>query len=367
MAEDSSPHETLTRIGWAVGVAIAVISGVGLGLAMNNLWLGAACGLVLGAALPLAIAVPLKKRLRALAPERELRARRMLVIGESLIDRVGESGAEVPGGSPANVALTLGRLGVRPRLLTVLGRDAAGDAIRNRLVTSGVFVDAVAAERTSSSTAFLTANGDARYDFDITWDLEGAEDDALIDHIHTGSLGSYIEPGAEDVARIIAGYRGRASISYDPNIRASLISDASAVRARVEGFVAQADIVTLSEDDAAWLDGQNSIVDRWHSDGVPLVILMRGDQGARVFFGGQSIDVPAVRTRVVDTVGAGDSFTGAVLAEMHRRDLLGARTKIQAASLNDIEEIVRFAVRVAALTVSRQGADPPRRGEIDAS
>ena len=161
-------------------------------------------------------------------------APRVVVIGESLVDIVHRAGGavdEAPGGSPANVALTLGRLGRAPTLVTRLADDDRGRRVRRWLEHSGVTVDAVAAPRTSTATALLDASGAATYTFDLEWDLGDdvarlAEDVlASADLVHVGSVGAFLEPGAGQVAALVRAVHGRAIVTYDPNIRPSLVSD----------------------------------------------------------------------------------------------------------------------------------------------
>ncbi|WP_417374423.1 PfkB family carbohydrate kinase, partial [Glutamicibacter protophormiae] len=133
---------------------------------------------------------------------------RVLVIGEALIDivrRVAGPADEHVGGSPANVALGLGRLGVPVRLRTALGADARGERIAQHLVSSGVDVDPASwrLNRTSTATAQLAGNGAAVYAFDIDWRLDEPVElgDARV--VHVGSIGCYMEPGASQVLHFI--------------------------------------------------------------------------------------------------------------------------------------------------------------------
>jgi fructokinase len=148
---------------------------------------------------------------------------RALVVGEALVDAVrrpdGET-AEHPGGSPANVAIGLGRLGRRVDLLTWLGDDAHGDLVRAHLTGSDVHVltGDRAPERTAVATAHLDAAGVATYDFDLTWDIPAtfAEDAGNPLVVHTGSIAAVLEPGGPAVARLVEERRAVATITYAP-------------------------------------------------------------------------------------------------------------------------------------------------------
>lgn len=161
----------------------------------------------------------------------------ILVIGEALIDavttRAGET-REHPGGSPMNVAIGLGRLGDHVTLLTSLGADTSGDIIRAHLAASHVALAApeVHAPATSIAHAHVSADGAAEYTFDITWDIPAVTLPARI--VHTGSLATALEPGRTVVQELIRRYRPHALITYDPNIRPSLMETPESDRSGIE-------------------------------------------------------------------------------------------------------------------------------------
>ena len=157
-----------------------------------------------------------------------------VVVGEALVDLVGQRGGRTlaahPGGSPANVALGLARLGVPVLLKTRLGRDAFGDMVRAHLEASGVQVDAGADgdAKTTLAIAMLAA-GIASYDFRIDWDIEALAPLPVETRcLHTGSLATVLAPGSEHVIDLVEREheRGRVTISYDPNVRPALLGDA---------------------------------------------------------------------------------------------------------------------------------------------
>jgi fructokinase len=304
-------------------------------------------------------------------------APQVVVIGESLVDIVHRAGGavdEAPGGSPANVALTLGRLGRAPILVTRLADDDRGRRVRRWLEDSGVAVDAVAAPRTSTATARLDASGAASYAFDLEWDLgEGAARLAggvlaSADLVHVGSVGAVIEPGAGQVAALVRAVHGGAVITYDPNIRPSLVRDPQAVRARVAELIGLADVVKASDEDVRWLQPGRDVLDvarEWVIDGPGLVVITRGADGAVAVTAESEVVVPAVTTEVVDTVGAGDTFMGALIDGLLARTASpGARAPGGGIHPDELEALLRRSAAAAAITVSRPGADPPRREEL---
>jgi fructokinase len=304
-------------------------------------------------------------------------APRVVVVGESLVDIVHRAGGavdEAPGGSPANVALTLGRLGRAPILVTRLADDDSGRRVRGWLAASGVTVDAVAAPRTSTATALLDTSGAATYTFDLEWDLGDdvarlAEDVfASTDLVHVGSVGAFLEPGAGQVAALVRAAHGHAIVTYDPNIRPSLVRDAQAVRARVAELIGIADVVKASDEDLRWLHPGREAIEvarEWVVGGPALVVITRGADGAIAVTADGEVAVTAVSTDVVDTVGAGDTFMGALIDGLLAREAgLGLRAPGGGIRPGELEALLRRSAEAAAITVSRPGADPPRREEL---
>jgi len=300
--------------------------------------------------------------------------RRVLVVGEALVDlvqRADGSRHEAPGGSPANVALTLGRLGRHPQLLTSLGDDARGLGVRTWLENSAVLVTASAAGSTSTATAVLDSTGAATYEFDLAW----AVDVSLAgpaDVLHVGSIATVIEPGASDVLRLVEERRESATITFDPNIRPALIDDAGAARARVEQLVGLADVVKVSDEDLRWLRPDQSLSEAaadWLALGPAAVVVTLGGEGAFALTVAGRVSILAPLVTVVDTVGAGDTFMGALIDGLVDADVAGAdrRAALRELPLGVLERIMRRSADAAAITVSRPGADPPTREQLPAA
>jgi fructokinase len=300
-----------------------------------------------------------------------------LVVGEALIDVVhGPDGsvAEHPGGSPANVALGLGRLGRDVHLLTWFGADAHGALLRRHLEASGVTVvpGSESAERTSVAVAHVDADGVASYEFDLSWhvpDRWTAPSGAPV-VVHTGSIAAVLEPGGPDVARILEAHRATATVTYDPNLRPSLMPPPATTRRAVEDLLQISDVVKVSDEDLAWLEpgsGPTEVAQRWAAAGPALVVVTRGGEGATaVTADGRVIDVAAPRVTVADTVGAGDSFMGGLIDGLWAVGLLGAgkRQALREADETVLRAVLTRCAEIAAITVSRPGANPPTAGEI---
>ncbi|MFJ8312959.1 MULTISPECIES: carbohydrate kinase [unclassified Streptomyces] len=312
--------------------------------------------------------------------------RPVLVIGEALVDVLvppGGGRTARPGGSPANVALGLGRLGHRVRLATRIGDDPLGKEIHARLAGSGVALTdgSVTDGATSTATARLDAGGSATYDFDIRWD---PVPDAVLpaftgvpNHLHTGSVAATLRPGADLVLAAVREARGPATVSYDPNLRPALLGSPAAERSRVEQLVSLSDVVKASDEDLAWLYPGRAPADvarEWATGGPALVVLTLGGDGAHAYWRRGHVEVPGRRVDVVDTVGAGDAFMAGLLSGLMVRGLLGAghgpghgeraRRTLDRATAGplpapELTAALSLAAGVAALTCTREGADPP--------
>ncbi|MBO9522695.1 MAG: carbohydrate kinase [Nocardioidaceae bacterium] len=289
----------------------------------------------------------------------------ILVIGESLVDVVG--GEAVPGGSLANVAVALARLGADVRLLTGYGGDEHGRLLDEHLRGSGVgfAADPHVLPRTSTAVATLDESGAASYVFELDGTLPALDPGLAPAHVHVGSIGALLEPGADLVASSVERLRATATISYDLNVRPSAVPvDAD----RIEALAARADLVKASDEDLlAWRPGSTveDSVAHLLSAGVAAVVLTLGSAGARCVTPAGTVDVPAERVAVVDTIGAGDTFAAATLDGLRLRGLLGNRDTLRALPLDLWSAVLRRAGRAAAITVSRHGADPPTAAELD--
>ncbi|MEU0202417.1 MULTISPECIES: carbohydrate kinase [unclassified Streptomyces] len=307
---------------------------------------------------------------------------RITVLGECVADGFTEPAPApdelalrvLPGGGPANTAVALARLGTPARFLARLSGDVFGRLFRARLAASGVDLSHAveAAEPSTLAVAELDAQGQAAFSFHAQatadWQWTSAElagvDLAGTACVHTGSLALVREPGAAVVEDFLAAAAPRASISIDPNVRPLLVRP-EVYRARLAHWCDLADVLRLSEDDLELLlpgTPPEQACDTWHAAGTRLVVITRGAAGALASLDGERVQVPAVATPVVDTVGAGDSFTAGLLHHLGTHGLLGGR--LTDLRLADVEAACRFAVRVAALTCSVAGPNPPWQDQL---
>ncbi|MFJ1973891.1 carbohydrate kinase [Streptomyces sp. NPDC087903] len=308
--------------------------------------------------------------------------RRITVLGECVADAFAEPASDLnelalrvlPGGGPANTAVALARLGTSARFLARLSGDVFGRLFRAHLEASGVDLSyAVAAGESSTlAVAELDATGQAAFSFhaqntaDWQWTPEELARVDLSETacVHTGSLALVREPGGAVVEEFLAAAAPRTTVSIDPNVRPLLVRP-EVYRARLAHWCALADILRLSEDDLELLlpgTPPEQACDTWHAAGVRLVVITLGADGALASLDGERLRVPAVATQVVDTVGAGDSFTAGLLHHLGARGLLGGR--LAGLRLDEVAEACRFGTRVAALTCSVAGPNPPWRNQL---
>jgi fructokinase len=293
----------------------------------------------------------------------------VLVVGESLIDivqRPDGSTVEHAGGSAANVAVALARLGRPVQFLTAYGDDERGAVLARHLNQSavGLVGDPHSLERTATALATIAANGSASYTFDIEWRLNPLPDVSAV-VVHVCSIGAVLEPGASDVRRLLEAVRPHATVSYDVNARPAVTGSGPEVLRAVEDVAALADLVKASDEDlAALYPGVpfEQAVERLLGLGPSAIVVTRGHRGAVWFGDGVRVEAHAAEAEVADTIGAGDTFGAATLDALWDLDALGGRLIVL--SKHDIEGVLRHAARAAAVTVSRPGADPPYRHEL---
>lgn len=291
----------------------------------------------------------------------------VLVVGEALVDLIERDGSvvELPGGSAANTAIALARLGRDVTLSTALGDDARGRALREWLAGAGVGLQAAPIDRTATAAATLAADGSASYAFDIDWRVHPERREAAV--IHTGSLAAVLEPGASAVEDLLDRCRDDALLSIDPNIRRSLVADDE--RRRLLGLVEKADIVKLSDEDLDWLSPGRPVADaanQWLAGRAGIVVVTRAERGLLGFTRDGEVDVAAAPVTVVDTVGAGDTVSAALLDGLLSIPAVAerGRTGLRELRTCDLLPLLERCARAAAITVGRAGANPPTADEV---
>ena len=295
-------------------------------------------------------------------------------IGEILIDLTQSGLTEQgiprfdanPGGAPANLAVAASRLGAKSAYIGRVGRDSFGDFLRrtleeNDVDVSGMSVDPV--QHTTLAVVSLDPSGERSFSFyrDPSADVNLRFTDvpaALLENtkiLHFGSVSLTAEPsrGATIQAAETAKAKG-ALVSYDPNYRASLWADEKTAVEQMLAPLKLVDILKVSDEELPLLTGTSDLEQgsaQLAANGIRLVLVTLGPDGAFYRFGEKTGKVPGVKVKVGDTNGAGDTFFGAALSRLVKEDL-------DTLTAQRLEEILSFANKAAAITTSRHGAIP---------
>jgi fructokinase len=287
----------------------------------------------------------------------------VLVIGEALVDIVDTPGGrgEHVGGSPANVALGLGRRGVGVALLTQFGDDERGRTIAQHLSHSGVDVLAESVTRGPTSTAWarLAPDGQAEYDFDVSWGPVRHPAGLLPRVVHTGSIAVFLAPGGDSVRGVLHD-SSASEITFDPNIRPALVGPHDVAFRAFAETAGLATVLKMSDQDAAWLYPDLPIDDVLQELlllGPRLVAVTLGSEGAIVANAEHRVWIPPVEVDPVDTIGAGDTFMASLIHSVLEHGSVRLDRHV-------LEALGREAGKAAAITVSRAGADLPWASEL---
>ncbi|PZR69721.1 MAG: carbohydrate kinase [Candidatus Dormiibacter spiritus] len=303
----------------------------------------------------------------------------MLVCGEALID-LAETGAgrysARPAGSPCNVAIACARLGVPVAYFGRLSTDHFGSRLRTVLVEEGIDLRHTLSGNEPTPLAFvhLEADREPQYGFYVEGTVDhkfGAAElpralSGEIRAVHFGSFSLVLEPGASAFEALLRREAADRVISLDPNVRPSLIPERAAYVRRLLTWLPNVDLVKASEADLAWLhpgEIPEVVARRWLAPGPALIVVTLGSRGAMAITPHQSVFRATPQVEVVDTVGAGDAFMAGLLAALGSE---GALQKDALHRLSDpaLARTLDHALRVAAITCSRPGADPPYEHEL---
>ena len=306
----------------------------------------------------------------------------IVIAGEAIFDLIPDgttSGVyrSALGGSSFNTSIGLARLNAPAAFCGRLSRDDAGAQFMARLEGAGVDVSLVSRSSKPSALALVAAGTQTsgpRYSLY----LDGTTHEgpaglpkpwpARAVHLHAASFHALLGPSGNEMLAAMRDLSGRITISFDPNIRPAVLPPPAETAPLVEARVAASTIVKASEEDLVWLyphrTPEESII-AWSQLGPTLAILTRGGDGAVAFSQQGRIEVAAPKVEVVDTVGAGDSFTAALLASLWRRGALSP-TGVRDLSPQALTDCLAFAAMAAAINCARRGADPPTDAEIEA-
>lgn len=291
------------------------------------------------------------------------------------MNRASLSSPPIPAAPPANLAVAAARLGAKTAFIGKVGCDSFGAFLRDTLIenevdVSGMVTDPV--QHTTLAVVALDAKGERNFSFyrdpsaDVNLDAGEISLEQLKNtkFLHFGSVSLTAEPAR--TATLWAAKTARengASISYDPNYRASLWPDERTAVRRMLEPLSMVDVLKVSDEELPLLTGTSDPEkgsELLAEKGIRLVLVTLGPDGAFYRFDGKTGHVPGVKCRVGDTNGAGDTFFGAALGQLSRF-----------ASLDDVttealEEILAYSNKAASITTSRHGAIPamPTRAEV---
>ena len=304
-------------------------------------------------------------------------------IGEILIDLTQSGRTEQgiprfdanPGGAPANLAVAASRLGAKTAFIGRVGRDSYGDFLRATLEENGVDVSGMSVDpvqHTTLAVVSLDKQGERSFSFyrdpsaDVNLRFEDVPEELLANTrvLHFGSVSLTAEPSRSATLRAAAEAKAHGAwISYDPNYRASLWPDEEGAIEQMLRPLPLVDILKVSDEELPLLTGTGDLAQgsaALAEKGAKLVLVTLGPDGTFYRFGAETGRVPGVKVTVGGTNGAGDTFFGAARSQLVKRESLDAL------STEELERILAFANKAAAVTTSRHGAIPamPTREEL---
>ena len=303
----------------------------------------------------------------------------IICCGEALIDMLPRESAEgepayLPkvGGAVFNTAIALGRLDVPVGFFSGLSTDFFGAELKATLEASNVDLRYIQYSDLPTTLAFVKlTHGHASYLFydensagRMLSDLPDFQDDVTA--LQFSGISLVPEPCGSTYESLMRREKDKRVILLDPNLRKPFIKDPASHRARLNRMIAMADIVKLSDEDMEWFGEDGSVEDiaqRWLKLGPALIVVTAGDKGSVAYAANNKVEVAAPKVKVVDTVGAGDTVNAGLLAGFHDAGVLN-KNAIRKLSASDIRAALELASKAAAITVSREGANPPKRSEL---
>jgi fructokinase len=317
----------------------------------------------------------------------------IIVIGEALIDLIESRETKgqfqaVVGGANCNVALALARRGSNHQFLARISSDRFGGLIKERLTSNNVNLDHIVNtdEPTTLAVISVNAQGSPTYNFytngtaDWGWTKEELPSKETLKALNTtaiefGCLTMAMEPGNKVIEAWAQEVKDDVTISHDINIRSALGFDRAVERERVERVNSFSHIIKASDEDIEWLydlepdSDLTEIINSWINKTNKIVLLTRGSQGTRIYRNNETVDVPARKITVVDTVGAGDTFIAHLLGQLEENNYLGENPLEKLASLpsEQLAQYVKTACIAASITCERAGCEPPTLEEVDAA
>ncbi|RBW69011.1 aminoimidazole riboside kinase [Bacillus taeanensis] len=295
----------------------------------------------------------------------------VISLGEALIDFIPLDDQNVtyqksPGGAPANVAVGVSRLGIKSTFLGKVGNDVLGEFMKNTLNNYGVNVESMLlTDEARTGVVFVTLDDDGERHFSFyinpSADRFLSEDDLkeelFKEHkvFHFGSISMISEPAKSATKKAVAlAKENDMVISYDPNLRLGLWEEEGQARETIQSMLGAADFLKISEEELTFITGEEEIeagLQALKEYSIPLVLVTLGGEGSYIRFKGETVHVPAMKVKTVDTTGAGDAFVSGILYQLN--ELI---KHIAELTVEEVKEIVEFASVSGALAASTKGA-----------
>lgn len=300
----------------------------------------------------------------------------IICLGETVIDfKATEHLAfkAYVGGSPLNVAVAAARLGASVGFASQVSTDLFGHHVMSHLKTNHIDPQFVERSDAPSTLAFVDEiAGDAHYQF-----LSNGAADTLYDpqprpsfptdvrFIEFGSISLLTEPSSSAIIDIVRQHKERCITVFDPNIRPALIQSRGDYLQKLQDWLALSQLVKVSTQDLRWLypdTPHSESARKWLELGPEVVLVTDGSNGVTLLDkAGQELSIPAPQVDIVDTVGAGDTFTGAMMTKLLEH-VSGATLEL---SLDNWQNVLRWANAAATLNCTKAGAQPPSREELE--
>ena len=288
--------------------------------------------------------------------------------GDAIIDMMPDP---VPGGSNMNVAVAAARLGAPTAFLGRVSLDPFGDLLMKHMEDSGVNTELVerGPEPTAKAIVSLDPSPSFRFDADGTAEANLSRADLSPlgpgPHIvHGGTFGMYRGRTAHTLADLVETNPGL--VSLDPNVRPTIVDDRAEWDYWYRRWLHQTSLYRCSDEDLAWISPGRS-VDSFAAEllagGIEAVIVTKGADGCDVFTSSWSDHRAGHTVDIVDTVGAGDTFTGAILSGLQERGIT-SRGSLSSLGRMSFLEVIDNALAASAVVCGRSGADPPWRREM---
>ncbi len=273
------------------------------------------------------------------------------------------------GGAPANVCGAFSVLGGKSKIITQLGDDPFGRKIEKELKNFGIDTSLISfTDKANTALAFvsLEKNGNRTFSFyrnpsaDMLFDKEQITDnmfdDAYALHFCSVSLGDFPMKEAHKAAIEIAAKKDTI-ISFDPNLRFPLWKSKEELNKTVHEFIPLSDIIKISDEELAFLTGEEEIenaLPQLFTGNVKLIIYTCGSKGAYAYTKPQKAFSPCQKVNAIDTTGAGDGFIGSFLFGL--KSLEKTKDTLEKITKEELEKMLHFSNQFCGESVQHNGA-----------